>query len=139
MKKYLLYLAAFVALSSCNIGDDDGPSFYLEIMPIQSVDIASEFILGETHEISMTYTIPNDCYEFNDFIYQTNLNERTIAVVNTVYTNQDCMGSTEQVDVSIDFQVNSLETYVFRFYQGSDTQGQDQYYIVEVPVVEPED
>ncbi len=134
-----MYLSLFISVSSCSIEDSNPPNFYLEIMSIQSVDIPIEFIHGETHEISMTYSRPNDCYEFNDFIFQPNLNQRTVAVVNTVYTDQDCFGSTEQVEVSFDFQVNSLETYVFRFYQGSDTGGQDQYYIVEVPVVVPED
>ena len=70
---------------SCSLNNDDQPNFTLEIMPIQSVDVPDEFILGETYEISMSYTRPNGCYEFNDFIYQPNGNTRTVAVVDTVY------------------------------------------------------
>jgi hypothetical protein len=105
-------------------------------MPIESVDLDREFIFGETHEIKITYTAPSDCYEFFDFLYEIDENQRTIAVINTVYDRDDCLMIPETVQVSLDINVTSTETYVFRFYQGKDDEGHDQYYIVEVPVVD---
>lgn len=125
----------FGFLTSCDIGDNDQPNFTLEIMSIQSVDVPDEFMFGETYEISMNYTRPNGCYEFNDFIYQTNLNERTVAVVDAVFNDTACTQATEQATVSFDFRVTSNEAYIFRFYQGQ-IDGEDQYLIVEIPVVE---
>lgn len=137
MKKYiLLVLVSFSVFTSCKIDDYNPPNFYLEIVPIQSVTVPEEFMLNEVYEIFVTYDRPTDCYEFNDFIFQTNLNERTVAVVNTVYTDVACNPAAEQIEVSFDIVVTNSETYVFKFYQGQDTNGNDQYYIVEVPVVE---
>lgn len=137
MKKLLIFTAFILATAtSCNIDNDNTPNFFLEIVPIQSVEVPDEFVHGETYEISVTYNRPNDCYEFNDFIYGIENNERTVAVVNTVYTDLECNAVPESITVSFDFVVVSTDTYLFKFYQGSDAQGQDQYLLVEVPVVE---
>ncbi|WP_299523431.1 hypothetical protein [Winogradskyella sp.] len=137
MKKYVYqFLMFMVIFTSCNIENDNTLNFYLEVVPIESVDVPEEFILGQIHEISVTYTRPNSCYEFNDFIYSVQNNVRSVAVANTVYTNIECMSLSEDVTVSFDFVVSSLETHVFQFYQGTNDDGIDQYHIVEVPVVE---
>lgn len=133
MKKILILFTA-VLLLGCDIRNE-GPNFTLEIMEIQTVDVPEEFIFGEIHEISMTYTRPNECYEFNDFIVTPEGNTRSVAIVDTVY-NDTCTQSSETVTVSFDFRVTSLEPYIFQFYQGDGSGGNDQYLIVEIPVVE---
>jgi hypothetical protein len=133
MKK-LITLCLAIILFSCNIESDE-PNFNLEVMAIESVDVPLQFNFGQTHQISVTYTRPNGCYEFNDFIFQPNGNTRTIAVVDTVYFMENCTEATEEATVSFDFLVLNNETYVFQFYQGEDDNGEDQYLIVEVPVV----
>ena len=122
--------------TSCSIDSDYSPTFYLEVLPIESVNMLQEIVLGETYEIEITYNRPNGCYFFNDFFYQTNENERTIAIINTVYTDLSCAQEEEFVDVNFTFQVTSSDTYIFKFFQGEDETGDDQYYILEVPVVE---
>jgi hypothetical protein len=136
MKKTLLLFISLTTLLSCDIGGDDEPNFSLEVLPIQSVDVPDQFVLGETHPISITYIRPSGCYEFNSFIFQNNLNTRTVAVVDTFFQEEDCTQATEVATVSFDFIVTSSEDYIFQFFQGQDAQGQDQYLIVEVPVVE---
>jgi hypothetical protein len=42
----------------------------------------------------------------------------------------------ELVDATFNFIVTSNGTYIFKFWQGEDDNGNDLYYIVEVPVVE---
>ncbi len=120
-------------MTSCSI--DDEQNFYLEVIPIDSVITPEEFVLGEPHVISITYTRPNFCYEFNDFYYEIDGNERTVAVVNTVYTNVSCIQNTEAVTVDLNFTPTSNETYIFKFYKGEDDMGQDEYFLVEIPVV----
>ncbi len=138
MKKFY-YTLVLIALTfvSCDIGDGD-QQFQFEVMPITNVQVPDEFVLGSTYEISMSYNRPNDCYEFNDFLYSVNGAERSIAVVNTVYSaDSGCAtGSPEIETVVLDFTVTSIETHIFKFYQGTDNAGIDQYHIVEVPVVE---
>jgi len=140
MKKNILRALSYfvlVFMTSCSLDDaSEDMNFSINIMPIESVDMDEEFILGQTHEIKISYFVASDCHEFNDFIYDVEFNQRTIAVVNTVYFRNDCTELNELVEVSLDITVNSTETYVFRFYQGKDDQGNDQYHIIEVPVVE---
>jgi len=136
MKRYvLLVLIAFSILTSCSIENDDSNDFYLEVLPIESVEIPEQFVQGETYEILVSYNKPSSCYQFNDFIYNIDEHERTVAVVNTVYSDPNCIQEEEVVTVGFDFMVSGTDTYLFKFYQGEDEDGIDQYYLVEVPVV----
>lgn len=135
MKKILFLFVFILSLTSCSL-EDDGPTFYNEILPIESVDMPEEFVLGETYTIYVSYYKPSGCHVFNNFFYNSELNQRTVAVINTVYPENDCTQSATLEEVSFNFMVNSNGTYVFRFWQGEDENGNDLYYIVEIPVVE---
>lgn len=136
MKKLIVYCALLFTIMSCSLGDDNAPNFHFEILPIESVDIPDEFTLGETYPITVSYFRPSSCYAFNDFYYVSELNQRTIAVINTVYEDRACAQVVELVDATFNFLVTRNGTYVFKFWQGEDDNGDDLYYIVEVPVVE---
>jgi hypothetical protein len=130
-------LLAFIfisTLTSCSVETDENDTFYLEVLTIDSVEMPEHFVLGKTYDISVNYTVPNSCYQFNDFIYEIDKHERTVAIVNTVYPNANCVDKQERVTVSFNFTVSESETYMFKFYQGEDAEGVDQYYFVEVPV-----
>jgi len=64
-------------------------------------------------------------------------NQRTIAIVNSVYPNMGCQTlEDEEVEVRFDFLASQRGSYVFKFWQGKDENDNDLYYIVEVPVLE---
>lgn len=140
MKKLLLLVFIIsCTLFSCSLDDnnDDSFDFYYETLPIESVNMPDEFILGNTHEITMTYLRPTGCHVFNDFYYLSELNQRTIAIITTVINDPNCVTfDNESVEVTLNFSVNNINPYVFRFWQGEDENGNDMYYVVEVPVVE---
>lgn len=137
MKHIFFYFLLALSLVSCSVENDDNADFYYEILPVESVDIPSEFTLGETYEMHVSYLRPSTCYAFNDFYYVSELNQRTVAIINTVYPNSQCDDLVDEiVEVTFNFVVNNNGTYVFRFWQGEDENGNDTYYIVEVPVVE---
>ena len=136
MKRLFLLFISIATLVSCDIDGDDAPNFSLEILPIQSVDVPDQFVVGEVHPISITYIRPSGCYEFNNFIFQNNFNTRTVAVVDTFFQDDPCTQVTEVATVSFDFTVSNTENHIFQFFQGQDDEGQDQFLIVEVPVVE---
>jgi len=138
MKKIFLLSFLVFSMFSCSVSDD-AQSFYTEILPIESVIIPEEFQFGQVYEIGVTYFRPSGCHIFNNFYYEINENERIVAVINTVYDDQSCdtfEAEENEVEVSFNFQVNSIDTYTFKFFQGQDENGNDLYYIVEVPVVE---
>ena len=138
MKKCaLLFLFFITLLTSCSVSDDGTPQFHNEIMPIEGIEMPEQFVIGETYSIDLDYTKPNSCYVFSDFFYEINGNERIVAIINNVYTdsNANCIGDPQLTTVSFNFTVTSTETYIFKFYQGEDVTGEDQYQIVEVPVI----
>lgn len=136
MKKFIVFCVIALSLISCSLSDDSSSNYRFDILPIESVDIPEEFTLGDTYPITVYYYKPSSCYVFNDFYYVSELNQRTVAIINTVYTDQVCTEQIELTSATFNFFVTNNGTYIFKFWQGKDDNGNDLYYIVEVPVVE---
>ena len=135
MKKILSLLALFFLFNSCSPGDDT--HYLFELMPIQSVDIPTEFTLGQTYPITVHYTKPTTCYYFSSLYYDKDLNIRTIAVENAVEQRNNCQDLSAADAVSeytFNFYVTSNGSYIFKFYQGKDDQGNNIFLEYEVPV-----
>jgi hypothetical protein len=137
MKRFLILCVLALSLASCSVSNDDNLDFRSVYLPIETVDIPTEFELGESYEISATYYRPTTCYAFNDFYYYIDMNQITVIVNNTVYENAVCEPLNEElVEASFNFRASNSGTYIFKFWQGADENGNDVYYIVEVPVIE---
>ena len=122
--------------ASCSI-DDDGTSFSFEILPVESVDIPEEFELGETYPITVSYFRPSTCHAFKEFYYLKENNERTVAPITYVFDNNDCeILDDNLVEATFNFKVTSNGSYIFKFWQGEDADGETQYLTIEVAVVE---
>ncbi|WP_405294609.1 hypothetical protein [Algibacter sp. Ld11] len=135
MKK-LLVICLTLILASCSV-DDGAIDYSFEILPVESVDIPDEFILGETYPITVSYFKPSSCHTFREFYYLKNNNERTVAPINYVLENNDCETlENELVENTFNFIVTSNGSYIFKFWQGEDADGENQYLTIEVPVVE---
>ena len=135
MKK-LLVLCSILILASCSI-NDDGTNYSFEVLPVESVDIPDEFELGKTYPITISYLRPTTCYSFKEFYYLKENNERTVAPITYVFENNDCTDLEDTlVEATFNFIVTSNGSYIFKFWQGEDASGEDQYLIIEVPVVE---
>ena len=131
-----------IMLLSCSI-DDDTNDFYLETLPIESVDMPDSFVSGETAVINYTYLRPTTCHVFNDLYYSIDGNQRVVAIINRVYEetgsgNPCSILDNEVASRSFNFSVNSNigSTYTFKFWQGEDQNGEDIYLTIEVPVSE---
>ncbi|MEH6536939.1 MAG: hypothetical protein V7719_11130 [Psychroserpens sp.] len=133
MKKIIFLSFLVVSLFSCNISDD-APNFFYEAQPVVSVVIPDSFQLGETYEITLTYIKPSGCHVFNNLLYESDLNQRDIAVVTAVFPDQGCNEVPEEEEVNFNFKVNNTGSYIFRFWQGPDENGVDTYLVIEVPV-----
>src|SRR5690606_35214219 len=105
MKKLVFLCIVMLSLASCNV-DDDSNQFYNEILPIESVVIPEEFVLGKVYPFTVKYIRPAGCYVFYNFYYTRELNQRTVAVVNSVYPNQNCGTAEEaETEATFNFQV----------------------------------
>lgn len=135
MKK-LLVICLTLILASCSV-DDDSVNYSFDILPVESVVIPDEFTLGETYPITVSYLKPSSCHAFREFYYLKNNNERTVAPINYVFAEDDCETlEDELVENTFNFVVTGNGSYIFKFWQGEDADGEDQYLIIEVPVVE---
>ena len=88
MEKIVSLFALFFILNSCT--PDSGTQYSYEIIPIASVDIPTEFTLGQTYPITVHYTAPTSCYYFSSLSYDKDLNVRTIAVENGIAQGNTC-------------------------------------------------
>ncbi len=136
MKRYTLIILALFAFSACSTDNNDMPNYHFEYVSISSVDIPEEFVLGETYPVTITYELPNSCSEFYsyDYIYSdTSRIIGAIAIVDDSTTACDEMITSESFTINV--QASQTETYTFKFWQGQDDQGVDQYLIIDVPVI----
>lgn len=136
MRRLLVLCLTLVLFASCSV-DDDNTNYSFEILPVESVDIPNEFVLGETYPITVFYFRPSTCHSFREFYYLKENNERIVAPINYVFDQNNCEDLEESlVEATFNFIVTSNGSYIFKFWQGEDANGEDQYLIIEVPVVE---
>jgi hypothetical protein len=135
MKKILSLLALFFLFNSCST--DYGNDYLFELLPVQSVEIPSEFTLGETYPIKVYYIKPTTCHSFSSLYYVKDLNIRTIAIENAVLQGGNCEDTpNDLVEYTFDFLVTSNGSYIFKFWQGKDANGENIFLEYEVPVIE---
>lgn len=135
MKRLIIITLSLILFASCS--SDDNLEYSLEILPVESVNIPESFTLGEIYPITVSYLRPTTCHSFKEFYYRKNLNERTVAVINYNVQNNNCNDlSDELVEATFNFIVTSNGSYIFKFWQGVDENDEDQYLIIEVPVID---
>jgi len=136
MKKLIILGFILTLFSSCDI-NNDGSDFVLEILPVESVDIPDSFTLGEVYPITVTYLRPSTCHQFREFYYAKDNNIRTVAVITYNFLDNDCQDlENELVQETFNFKVTGNGSYIFKFWQGEDDNGENQYLTIEVPVTE---
>jgi hypothetical protein len=141
MKKLLLLFFA-LTLVSCTSDDNPNEEFHFELMPIVNINMPESFQYNNSYTIEYSYYRPTTCHVFNDLYFSYEANFRTIAVINTVYEDTETLhcqpieGQGELEQRSFQFLCNNDGgTYIFKFWQGTDEDGVDQYLIREVPIV----
>ena len=138
MKKTFLALCALMVsltFSSCDL-EDDGPNFHFVPLRIESVEMPESFDLEETYVISFKYIVPDGCtyYEGIDVVDEE-VTTRKVVAIGAQRTDQDaCTEVIREEMGSFNFIVIHNQPYLFRFYQGEDINGEQQFLEVEVPV-----
>ena len=136
--KYLLIMIVTLTFTVTSCSDDDvnDHEYHLEYIGTVSADLPEEFIYGQTYRINVTIELPNSCYYFyNQFDYFYEGTSRLIYPIAHVDDGVPCAEITTEVTFSIPVQALQNETYIFKFYQGEDADGQDMFLNIEVPVI----
>ena len=136
MKRFIfLFLTILILFSSCSTDSNDDLTITVPVfLAIETTEVPQEFTFGESYPIKVSYILPNGCYSFNDIHYEANGAERIIAVRSTLNNGEACTQATIQQEHTFTLTCNQNETYILKFWKGKDSQGKDQYSIVEVPV-----
>ena len=139
MKKLFLLVVA-IAMMGCSTDDVTPQEYTLEILPIRSViDMPTVVNYNDSYVINYTYSLPTNCHTFSDLYYLTEGTERTVAVISRrINPVGDVICEDlpyEEIQGQFTFHVlNNNGTYVFKFWQGLDENGQDEYLVYEVPI-----
>lgn len=138
MKKILFLILTLLLFWNCSVDSASSqPTFSSKTMPVNNVYVPDEFRMGQTYNIMVDYFVPSTCYSFNNFYIIEEGTIITAAVINSVINDQLCEPySGRLAEASFDLKVDSRGPYVFKFWKGKDSLGEDNYYVVEVPVTE---
>lgn len=121
-------------LQSCKF-EDDNVNFRFVPLQIVSADLPESFTLNETYEIRVTYVRPSGCFFFEGFdITDEATTTRNVVAIGSEFYEEVCTQAIEELEASFNFIVLYDETYLFRFWNGEDENGVDQYIEIEVPV-----
>lgn len=119
MTKIVLIFVALLLSLGCSSNDDDNTKFHLELLPIRSTTFPSEFTRNIEYDIPIQFVRPGNCYMFEGFYYDKNLNIRTIAIQNSVLQQDNCIVSPQEPSSQIlRFKPTSEKSYVFKLWKG---------------------
>ncbi|WP_130733309.1 hypothetical protein [Flavobacterium sp. J27] len=134
MKRIFFLLSIFLVLNSCNV--DDGERYHFQILGVEEAIVPDSFELGNTYEIKLRYYRPTTCHIYDGLYYDKDLNTRIIAIRTVVFERDNCVpADSELVEATFNFHVTNNGSYIFKFWQGTDENGEDIFYEVEVPVI----
>ncbi|MFD0795919.1 hypothetical protein ACFQZJ_00490 [Maribacter chungangensis] len=135
-KLMLLLFCTGVLLGGCSLDDDDVQNFHFATLRINSATLPDAFELNETYEVSVDYTLPNNCAFFEGFeVTQEDTTVRNVVAIGSVRTDQvGCSEESIEGQASFNFTVIHNQPYTFRFYQGENSEGEHEFLEVDVPV-----
>jgi len=133
-KKSLIITIVIFTLFSCSI-DDDSSNLSIETLPIKEAIVPTEFIFGESYTLKVIYDLPSGCHSFYDLFYQYEGTARIVAINSIVDNNQTgCTLALIEKEYTFIVNVRQQEDYTFKFWKGTDGNGDDIFEEIVVPV-----
>jgi ABC-type uncharacterized transport system auxiliary subunit len=126
----LCLLAVFV--SSCL--NDNEHNFTYELLPIDEAIVPASFIFGQKDTITIKYTLKNSCYHFDNLYYEYQNTARVVAVSTFVSLEDACAEIISQKEYKFAVNVTQQEDYVFKFWKGTDSNGENIFEEIIVSV-----
>ncbi|MCL7762160.1 hypothetical protein MPF19_01945 [Polaribacter sp. Z014] len=134
MKKITLLLISLLVFYSCLNNDNDIPNYTFEYLKIDEAITPASFTFGEQDTITVKYSLPNGCYSFDQVFYESKDSTRTVAVRALVKLDLACTEAIVQEEKSFVVKATQKEDYIFKFYKGKDSIGENIFEEVIVPV-----
>ena len=135
MKRFFVSIILTFSLLSCSL-DDGTTDFTIETLPIKSAVVPEAFIFGSNHTITVIYDLPSSCHGFYDLYYQYEGTSRIVAINSVVIENNTCTDGLIEVEYQFLVSVVQREDYTFKFWKGVDSNGENIFEEILVPVNE---
>ncbi|MGB0890819.1 MAG: hypothetical protein ACPGUU_00610 [Flavobacteriaceae bacterium] len=132
MKKFLL-ICLVILLASCSSVNKENNSV-LKLLPIDKVNTPQIFIYGTIDTIAIKYSLPNSCHVYHSLYYQYQDTTRIVAVRALEYVDNICSKDIVQKELKFPLHIVQRKDYVFKFWKGKDTKGNDLYEERIIPV-----
>jgi len=134
-RMFLLIFLVVMGFSVDSCKKDDGTTIEFTALQISSAELPESFVLNGTYEIKVTYSIPDGCTNFEGFeVEPKDTTVRDVVAIGWRPLEQQCTLAITTREESFLFNVVHDQTYLFRFWQGEDTNGDPMYLEIEVPV-----
>jgi len=133
MKRFFVSLVLILLFTSCSV-DDDANNFTLETLPIKEAVVPAEFTYGALHDITVKYDLPSGCHSFYDLFYQYDGAIRTVAINALVNEGVACTDDIREIEYTFKVNVVQREDYTFKFWKGVDSDGENIFEEIIVPV-----
>lgn len=132
MKKLISAIVVCFLLVSCA---PEGESYTIEILPVAKVEMQDAFAKDSTTNIPVKYIRPSNCHFYQDFYYERVGFSRIVAIYNARLDKDNCQSfENDTVVVPLKFKPTEIGTYTFKFWKGTNTAGEDEYFEYEAVV-----
>jgi ABC-type uncharacterized transport system auxiliary subunit len=131
-KKIIVLCLLTVFVSSC-LNDNEHNLTY-ELLPIDEAIVPASFIFGQKDTIAIKYTLKNSCYHFDNLYYEYQDTARVVAVSAFVSLEDACAEIISQKEYKFAVNVTQQEDYLFKFWKGTDSNGENIFEEIIVSV-----
>ena len=134
MKRLLLFTLVASLILGCS--KDDGDSLNQELVPTIAVNIPDSLKTGQSYVFDVLYRKTTNCHYFSGFDVSKNVNTIVVGVVNnysSVINNCSTNGNLQET-AKLNFVVEREDFYIFKFWQGKSSVGEDIFLTKEVPI-----
>lgn len=136
--KRLLPVLALLLFLSCS---PDEPTVAPELAPVVSVDVPETIEHGKTHDIEIVFELRTSCHRFAgfDITKEDDSNVIVFGVTTQFPTGRNNCTEAENLrdNVILNFVAEREDFYIFKFWQGHNAAGEDEFLIKEVAITQP--
>lgn len=129
MKK-VIFIFSLLFLVSCTADDE----FQLHLLTIDEAVTPASLTSGDVEFITVKYTLPSPCYSFYNLYYEYQGTSRIVAIRALEDLSTACAQTTVEAEYTFPLQVSQTEDYTFKFWKGKDSNGEDIFEEIVVPV-----
>lgn len=134
-KNFLIATLIISTLFSCSLDDNGNNSnLSLKTLPIKEFIVPDSFDFSESYEITVFYDLPDECHSFRNLFYQHQGTSRIVAVNSLVDDTSNCTLAIIEKEFTFIVNVTQSQDYTFKFWKGTDNNGDDIFEEVIVPV-----